>query len=670
MDGNGLDFDIPGGGALTSLGPVLDNVSLAGAHATYTFDTTGALPPSAPVVRLAVAPVSEPALRDLAARLGMTGALQVVRDGGQWEYSITATEITTGTHVTLESRGNFSYGAPDPGARCGETGAPPRIVPTPLTPPVVPATATATAYGAGSDLCTNRAPAPDETHAIAAARDFLTNAGFLPDASTPVHVLPPPLAAPTLRPVQWAATAPNGGLLIGRDAQMDTVIMVSPDNRVVNATGTTRTPDAISTYPLRPAAELAAALQAGDAYVSLTLPQDASAQPIIFQGNDALAVHITAAALGYALAYTFDARPYLLPVLIYTGTASNAAAGGAIGFTTYVDAVARPAPMPVPVTATAPLPATPDLTSLASFTFTPLPFTRDEFDALARALGYDNATTTVETVPAADANAMRARYADGSTLGVNFQSGGWAYDSPNPPADSPITIGPNDPAPSRDSALAMVQQFIAAHHVNLDDLDMSTITQSPPMSHTTIVCYPLLLTTLPVVRSYGGDADCGITALVESGNPNHLEVQANALLIAVQRGGVAAIQSASPVGNGVITAQQALDALALAPPPNSLNANPSIPQSQLARLYVTDDPENALHRRGNTTILALTRGQAAPNQFTVTSIELVYVRTSLPTNMTYQQMDQLQPVWRIAGQIDIGDRHRIAPFVYLSPATR
>jgi hypothetical protein len=37
---------------------------------------------------------------------------------------------------------------------------------------------------------------------------------------------------------------------------------------------------------------------------------------------------------------------------------------------------------------------------------------------------------------------------------------------------------------------------------------------------------------------------------------------------------------------------------------------------------------------------------------------------------TFDARPYLLPVWRIAGQIDIGDRHRIAPFVYLSPATR
>lgn len=175
---------------------------------------------------------------------------------------------------------------------------------------------------------------------------------------------------------------------------------------------------------------------------------------------------------------------------------------------------------------------------------------------------------------------------------------------------------------------------------------------------------------MPVISPYGGTDDCGITASVESGSPNPFSLRANALLFALQRNGVAGIQPAPPTGSAAITPRQALDALALAPPPMPLNADPFAPQSPLGRLYVTDDPENAVHRQGNTTILALTRGQAAPNQFTVTSIGLAYIRTSVRTSAGQGPADQLQPVWRIAGQLDSGDRHRIAPFVYLVPATR
>ncbi|MGI8855063.1 MAG: hypothetical protein ACR2JW_04880 [Thermomicrobiales bacterium] len=649
QDGDGLDFSGPGM-PLNPGNPIV-NLHLPPGTATYTFDTMGTAPDAAPVVRLTVATVTEQSTRDLAARLGMGGPLQVVHGDGKWDYQITATDAATGAQVSVSTRGSFTYHAPDPGARCGEATIPPPVN-TPY-PNSVPATPTSPPFGTGTDLCQKRAAATDDAHAIAAAHDFLVSSGFPPDPTSAMHILPPDTRTPTLRRVQWAAVAPNGGPLVGREAQMDDIVTIGPDNRVTDASVTTRTPDAFSSYRLHPAADLAAALQTGDAYATLMLPNDASGYPIAFT-NGPLAVHVTAATLGYSLAYTFDATPYLLPVMIYTGTATtneSAAIGKEIAFTAYVDAIVHPAPQPAPVTPTVPLPSTPDLASLTSFTINDLSFTRADFDALAVALGFDNATATVTSTPSGSGEGFLAKYPDGSNLGANYQGGEWQYDSGAPNENTPATQ-----ALSPEATLALVQQFIAAHHVDLSDLGV-------PVAQSSSVCYPLLIHSDPFA-----DGRCGLRAFVASSG-KRLTITADPLLVALQRNGLSALQPMAPTGSALITAQDALDTLATAPTPVPVNGGLSQLQGEFGRLMIEDDPEQAVHHRdGN--IFYATRGQAAPNSFTADRVTLAYVATQTPHNPPNQTATLLQPVWLISGQIDIGNRHRIAPFTYVYPAVR
>ncbi len=639
-DGNGLDFNGPGI-LPDSSNPMVD---FSGQHpqALYTIDAIPALPESAPVIRPDVPMSSEQGLRDLAARLGMTGPLQVSHLGMIWDDTGTVTDLTSGARLSLRVRGGFSYSAPDPGARCGETANTPPPYPTPAVR-AVPATATATPFGVGSTLCTSRNPALDDPSAATIARDFLSKMGFLPDASSSMQVQPPDAKTPTLRPVRWTSIAPNGGRFIGRDAQRDFVVMVGPDGNVTSASGPTATSGASSLYRLRSTADLAAALQSGDAYATLTLPLSASGLPILFQRDQPVDLHVTGAELGYSLAYTFDAQPYLLPVVIYTGTANTAesrALGKEIAFTAYVDAVLHPAPQPVPVTPTVPLPATPDVASLASFTMSGPTFTRADFDALASALGLDNTTATITSTPSANGEAFLAKYPDGANLSTSEPSGGWQYDNGGRP----------------DAALALAQQFIAAHHIDLSNLGAPT-TEQLSGGPTAMVCYPLRINGIPIA-----DGRCGLRAFVESGG-KHFLFAADALLVMVQRSGMAALQPAPATGSVAVSAQDALDTLATAPQPLPDDAHRSQAQGQLGRLAIADDPEQAMHHRGSN-IFSATRGQAAPNQFTADRVTLAYLLTIAPGSTPYH----LTPVWLISGQIDVGNRHRVLPFTYLSPA--
>lgn len=702
QDGNGLDFG-QRGGPPNLLSPVID---YSGRHEQirYVIDATPILPDSAPVIRPDAPLPTEQTVRDFATRLGMTGSLGIQRQGGKWDYTIGALDPATGAQATLGSRGTFGYSAPDPGARCGEATATPfRYPPSTLfTPPpgvawtaaagipsvtgtpAVPATPTATPFGVGSELCNTRGAALDEATAAAVAQDFLARAGVLPDASYTMQVLPPNARTPTVRPVRWTAAAPNGGRYIGREAARDIGVLVGPNRNVTNAGGPLPGAGASSRYRLRSPADLAATLQAGEAYVTLALPlTDGGFPAFTFGGNQPLAVHITGAELGYSLAYTFDAQPYLLPVVIYTGTATtndSLAIGKEIGFAAYVDAVMHPAPQPVSVAPAVPLPATPDLASLTSYTFTESSLSRADFDALTASLGFDNTAAKIETSPipfVGGGDRISAKYADGSSFAVNLSlRGDWQYDN-----GGKINPGPNAPRTPPDVALAVVQQFVTIHHVNLRYVGTPTATQ-PAIRPETFICYPLLLDSRPVIGLYGGTPECGLRAFVDSGG-QRFSLYAQALLVSLQRGGTAGLQAipatgnsataaglqpAYPAGSSIVTARNALDALAIGPEPIPIDADLSAPGNQLARLYIEDEPENAPRHLVN--IFTATRGQAAPNQFTADQVALAYVSISVPTGKAGQRAIALQPVWLIAGQIDIGNRHRIAPFTYLYPAVR
>ncbi|MHB8646818.1 MAG: hypothetical protein ACYDAR_13590 [Thermomicrobiales bacterium] len=686
QDGNGLDFSGPG----ISPNPFNPIVDFSGRHeqARYVIDATPILPESAPVIRPNAPLPTEQAVRDFAARIGMAGPFDIRHQGGTWDYTLGALDSITGAQATLGSRGTFGYSAPDPGARCGEATATPFRYPPPvlLTPPsgvgwtpapgilptvtpgtspplapTYPPTPTTTPFGVGSDLCASRSPALDDATAAAVAQDFLSRAGFLPDASYTMQVLPLDARMPTLRAVRWTTTAPNGGRFIGRDASRDIGVQVGPDKKVTNAGGALPLSGASSSYRLRSATDLAAALQAGEAYVTLTLPLAEGGYPAFrFAGNEPLGVHVTGAELGYFLAYTFDAQPYLLPVVIYTGAANTAeslAIGKEIGFTAYVDAVAHPTPQAVPVTPTVPLPVTPDLAALASFTITGPSFTRADFDALASALGFDNSAATVTSRPVGNGEGFLAKYPDGSTLGANYQGGEWQYDNGGPYENTPTA-----PALSPDAALALVQQFITAHHVDLSNLGTPTSGELPGGAIMT-VCYPLLINNAPLANGR-----CGLRAFIESGG-RRFTLTADPLLVALQRKGAAALQPTLLAGSAAVSAQDALNMLATAPKPIPADADLSQTQWQLARLLIEDDPEQAVHHREGNTLYA-TRGQAAPNQFTADRVTLAYYLTTAYGSVTHQTTYQLLPVWLISGQIDIGNRHRVAPFTYLYPALR
>lgn len=688
QDGNGLDFSQPGT-PVFGFSPIVD---YSGRHEQirYVIDATPTLPGSAPVIRPDAPLPMEQTVRDFAARLGMTGPLDIRRQGGKWDYTIGALDPATGAQATLGSRGTFAYNAPDPGARCGEATAtpfryppaalftpPPGVawtpapgIPSVTMTPAVPATPTATPFGVGSELCNTRGTAVDDAIAATVAQDFLARAGFLPDASYTMQVLPPDPRTPTVRPVRWTAAAPNGGRYIGREAARDIGVLVGPNKNVTNAGGPLPGAGASSSYRLRSAADLAAALQAGEAYVTLTLPLGDTGFPAFtFNGNQPLAVHVTGAELGYSLAYTFDAQPYLLPIVIYTGLANtidSLAIGKEIGFTAYVDAVAHPAPPPAPVTPTMPLPATPDLVSLASYTFIPSPLARADFDTLATMFGLNNATAKIDASPnpiPGGGERIFASYPGGASLSVNRSEGGyWQYS--NGGASDP---GPNRPPPRADAALALVQQFIGAHHLDLSNLGTPTTTYPAAMA-ATLICYPLLLNNRPVVEIYGGTPTCGLRALVNTGE-RRFSLDALPLLVALQRDDTAALQ-ATPVSMNPVTAQTALDALATAPKPLPPDADFSALDNQLARLFIEDDPENAARHLVPTTIFNATRGQAAPNSLTANQIAPAYALISVSMGRNSQRLTSLLPVWLISGQIDIGNRHRTAPFTYLSPALR
>jgi hypothetical protein len=589
----------------------------------------------------------------------------MTRDGGMWDYRATATDATTGARVQVSGRGGFSYYAPDAGAQCGAATATPQRD-TPL-PNAVPPTSTAPPFGTGTEICTGRGPALDDATAATVAHAFLTGAGLLPDPSSIMQVLPLDTHMPTLRTVRWAATAPNGGRFIGRDAQRDSTVTVGPNKNVTSASGPIVTSSVSSRYRLRSAADLAATLQAGEAYLTLALPRtDNGMAAIAFRGDQPLDVHITGAALGYSLAYTFDVQPYLLPVVIYTGTANtpdSLTLGKEIGFTAYVDAVAHPAPQPAPVTPTIPLPTAPEITSLASFTVDESSsLTRADFDALAAALGFDIATATVTTTPVGDRSGFLATFPDGSNLSANYGGGGWQYDN-----GGRSDTGATGPVLSPEAALATVQRLIAAHRVDLNDLGTPTVAQPPNASPQTFVCYPLLLANDPIVSTHG-DPECGLDATIGPGGAR-ITLTARPLLLSLQRSGSAAPPTMPPAGTTAITAREALDTLAIAPQSPPVSADPSALADQLARLYIEDEPENATHHfLGNTFVP--TRGQAAPNSFTVDRVTLAYIVTQVPNSPPDQAATLLQPVWLISGQIDIGNRHRIAPFTYLYPASR
>jgi len=663
QDGNGLDFSGPG----IHPNPSSPIVDLSGRHEQiqYALDATPVLPESALVIRPMAPLPTEQDVRDFAARIGMTGPLDIRRQGAKWDYTLSALDPATGAQATLGSRGIFAYSAPDPGARCGEATATPfRYPPSVLvthSPGYPPPTQTATPFGVGSALCTSRGSALDDATAATVAQDFLTKAGFLPDASYTMQVLPPDVSAPTLRTVRWTVSAPNGGRFIGREASRDIAVQIGPDKNVTKAGGALPLSGTSSSYRLHPTADLATALQAGDAYITLVLPLGDTGYPAFsYTGNEPLAVHVTGAELGYSLAYTFDGQPYLLPVVIYTGAANTAESlvlGKEIAFTAYVDAVAHPAPQPAPVTPIVPLPATPDVTSLASFTVNSPSFTRAVFDALASALGFDNATATVTSTPTGSGEGFLAKYPDGSNLGANYQGGSWQYDN-----GSLYENNPTAPALPPDAALMFVQQFIAAHHVDLGNLGAPTLGELPGGVITTI-CYPLLIDGAPIANG-----QCGLRAFIESGG-KRFTLAADPLLVAMQRNGPAALQPTPPTSTAAISAQEALDTLATAPKPIPADADLSQTQWQLARLPIEDDPEQASHHRGSNTLYA-TRGQAAPNQFTADRVTRAYFLTTTSGGTPRQTTYQLQPIWLISGQIDIGNRHRVAPFTYLYPALR
>ncbi|MHB8645801.1 MAG: hypothetical protein ACYDAR_08450, partial [Thermomicrobiales bacterium] len=697
QDGNGLDYN----GKVAPPNPSSPLVEFSGQreqvqYVHYAFDAMPALPEHAPVIRPDKPPVTEQAVRDIFTRLGLTDPLTITRFGGTWDYYLTASNSAAQFH--LDGRGHFSYTAPDLGARCGEATAtpyryPPAItyptppgIPTqpPVTPPpplpTYPPTATATQFGVGTDLCTSRGPAPDDATAIAVAKDFLSKVGFLPDASYTLTVEPPDARLPTLRTVRWAAVAPNGARFVAhgvpRDfgVQRDFTVTVGPNTNVTDASGLTATSGAASSYRLRSAADLAAALQAGEAYATLTLPTtDDGYSAITWRYNQPVAVHVTSAELGYALAYTFDVQPYLIPVVIYTGTANTAeslAIGREIIFSAYVDAVAHPAPQPVPVNPTVPLPTTPDLAALTSYTFTGgLPLTRADFDALATLFGLDNATATIDASPnpiPGGGERILAKYPGGASLSVNGSEGGdWLYNN-----GGKLSPGPNAPRTAPDVALAVIQQFVTSHHVDLSHLGTPIITQ-PGIPPETVVCYPLLLDNRLVVDG-GGMPECGLRAYVDSGG-NRFSLFAESLLVSLQRSGTAALQAMpatgnsatiaglqplDPTGNNIVTAQNALDTLATGPKPIPPDADPYAPGTQLARLFIEDEPENTSRHLGN--VFIATRGHAAPNLFTADQVTLAYVNISVPTGKGGQRTTYLLPVWLISGQIDIGNRHRIA----------
>jgi hypothetical protein len=163
------------------------------------------------------------------------------------------------------------------------------------------------------------------------------------------------------------------------------------------------------------------------------------------------------------------------------------------------------------------------------------------------------------------------------------------------------------------------------------------------------------------------DGHCGLRASIGSGG-KRFTIATDPLLVALQRDGMSALQSTAPTGSAVIAAQDALDTLATAPTPIPVNADPSQPQWRFARLLIADDPERAAQHPDNT--FSATRGQAAPNQFTVEGVTLAYYLTISYGGASHQLTYQLQPVWLISGTIDIGLRHRIAPFTYLYPTVR
>lgn len=655
LDGNGLDFNQRGA---PPYAPQVQDFSPPRGQIAYTLDTVGSLPQTAPVYRLDVAPATEQRLSDLATAVGMRGPLSFNDAAGHWDRRLSATEASAPNvrSVTLTARGTFSYLASDPGALCGAPTATPIVLPSPAAQSI-PATATPTPFGVGTDLCANRGPAIDEARAIAIARDFLATVGFPPDPSYTVST-PPESSTPSVRAVHFAATAPDGSPLVGKEAQRDFVVMIGPDGQVTFAGGPTTLAIAASAYPLRSAADLAATLQAGDAYATLTFPPELSGLEHRNRALSPLAVHVTAATPGYALAYTFDATPYLIPVMTYTGTAATAesqALGKEIGFTAYVDAVQHPAPDPAPIMTQGPLPATPDLGALASYTFVPRATTRAEFDALLTDLGF--AGNTVEPFPATNPTGWWAKLPDGTSLSVGAIAGGWSYDS-----GGRIVIDQNSRAPATDDALAVVRQFIDTHHVRLDNLGVP-VTTSATSDATVSVCYPLLINGHAVL----GSEECALRAFVGPAGTNRLVLTASSLLVALQRDGTAALQT-TPVSGTAIGPQQALDALATGPP-TVAGADDTAKYQPLERLRIEDEPENATHHFTTNTFYA-TRGQAAPNQFIGVDVTIAYIVTSLPAGNAGPPADQLQPVWRLAGQIDIGVRHRIAPFVYLYPSVQ
>lgn len=559
---------------------------------------------------------------------------------------------------TFSSLGRFDYYAYDPGEGCG--GMPP----TPASHGY-PSAPEGTPLADRPNPCLNRGAAPNEADAIIAARDVLTTLSSPPDPSAKVTLLPPSTATPTVREVLFANPTPSGIALTQMDGSNISPLFpynigaaIGPRNQVVRAFGSMMMLDAQENYPLRPAAELIAALRTGDDYAIRTLPQDASGN-VIAPPSAPYTVQMHSISLMYTPVFTIDARPYLLPVAVYTGTAEtneSKATGKPIVFITYVDAVAHPASRPVPITMP-PLPMTPDSAGLPSRTYASAPISRTDFDNLATYFGSGSTIALNVHLPYSPiVSAYAATYPDGSTLSVESQRRlSWEYHMQAIGTPGAVRAAPA----TRDVALASARQFFATHPFPPDNLGMPFVdTEQNDTSHDLVVCYPALIGGYPVV-DVSGRPYCGLNVWV-SIDVERITVRGSANFLDFRRDDSSPTHTVVPPRGATIPTQTAIDALDSGSAANIVSTGqvPSPPFTW--RVNIPDETQKGTPYYTNW-------GNAAPNRFIVDAVTLVYTLYADPQASPFDT--HVRPAWLITGTMDCGDRHRLLPFRYVYQAT-
>ena len=308
-------------------GWILHPIPPAAAARIYTVATPPTIPAAATVYRLRTGDTGEQAVRDLAAKAGMTGTLQVTRraSGPDWTWTAVAgTAPDAEAHAPvfyLSSRGDFEY----------------RI-------------------GADREAQLRRAGGtdPNDRAARAVATDFLRRLDLLTSLASAITIHPfraPPPAGQSATPytgwtVRIAFQPPTGAQ--ATDEWVGETVTVGPNDTVISASGIALSLAAASDYPLLPVGDLVAALQGGKAFGTATLPTgervptSGQTPPGMFDVAQPFTVEVTIAVIGYVLVYSDDRTPYWEPVVIFQGMVCQAGvgAGAAPIFTGWVDALA------------------------------------------------------------------------------------------------------------------------------------------------------------------------------------------------------------------------------------------------------------------------------------------------------------------------------------------